>query len=59
MKIEIEIKDPPEGYNIPKYGPLFLPIGINTLVLIGQCWCKASHEVSNGGRYWIYCDKNT
>jgi len=57
MIISIAIKDPPEGYDTPKRGPLYLPICDSTLILIGECWIRAVEEINQGGDYWIYANK--
>ena len=58
LKIEIMVRDPGEGYDTPRYGPLYLPVTKNTVILIGQCWVPAPLKVkTHGGTWWIYAEK--
>jgi len=57
MIISITIKDPPEGYDTPRRGPLYLSVCDSTLILIGECWVGAKEEITRGGDYWIYTNK--
>jgi hypothetical protein len=56
MKITIDIVNPPEGYSVPERKPVYLPFG-NIIILIGECWVRASDRLKYGGESHICCDK--
>ena len=56
MKITIKIPDQPDGYSIPTWSPIYLPLN-DKLILVGTMWCLAETQLKHGGGSHIWCYK--
>ena len=56
MKIEIEIKDPPDGFSTPQWRPIYNPMA-GIIILVGEKWCRAEDRLPFGGIWRICCQK--